>query len=504
MIRKEQSKFKIALDEIKTFLFNANQNSKMKELLTKRLSDLKGHKNPLKENQSILFLLDNNLKLKDIQFVVVPTKSNFKLNELDFTGENNTSECIVDWSVFNHISKEDYFIAITNTIDFRPIMEAVVSDKITSDIEAEIQLFFNFELKRFIEQLDTYFIGSYLRRWAGYCEFTFYPDESERLYNSQLFFSSNFLSSKDVRKIYEWLQSSGFLAERLSAIKREGEKGRNQFETISPYLLWERFNPEFKKVKWEIFEDTSVVKTFPPFWSDEDFTELFSGWTETLSSETNTEKVKNCYINLSSNKVVKTVEFFINKFFHQESTRELVLKFVSTLIRFILTSSTETCGADYYSSIDEDDCDEFTDFILKLFRNKEWLLPLLKQFQEEETINVIINDEKYLNLSYSNEIISEILRKLIEERNVKINVTLEDINSIYSTVNYERDNLSFIVGDVCLLWTQFEDNVTVTVSEKDYQTLSFYKQGLEGEFLDEDWYSNVPEILEVIDSSKVK
>ena len=87
---------------------------------------------------------------------------------------------------------------------------------------------------------------------------------------------------------------------------------------------------------------------------------------------------------------------------------------------------------------------------------------------------------------------------------MKINVTLEDINSIYSTVNYERDNLSFIVGDVCLLWTQFEDNVTVTVSEKDYQTLSFYKQGLEGEFLDEDWYSNVPEILEVIDSSKVK
>ena len=63
MIRKEQSKFKIALDEIKTFLFNANQNSKMKELLTKRLSDLKGHKNPLKENQSILFLLDNNLKI---------------------------------------------------------------------------------------------------------------------------------------------------------------------------------------------------------------------------------------------------------------------------------------------------------------------------------------------------------------------------------------------------------------------------------------------------------
>lgn len=503
MIGKEQSKFKIALDEIKTFLFNANQNSKMKELLTKSLSDLKEHKNQLKENQSILFLLNNNLKLKDIQFVGVPTKSNFKLNELDFTGENDTSESIVDWSVFNNISKEDYFIVISNTMDFRPIMEAVVNDKVTSDIEAEIQLFFNFELKRFIEQLDTYFIGSYLRRWAGYCEFTFYPEESEEIYNSQLFFSSNFLSSKDVRKIYEWLQSSGFLAERLSAIKKEGEKG-NQFKSISPYLLWEKFNYEFKKVKWEIFEDTSVVKTFPPFWSDEDFTKLFSGWTETLSTEIDTEKVKDCYINLSSNKVVKTVEFFINKFYHQESTRELVLKFVSTLIRFTLTSSTETCGADYYSSIDEDDCDEFTDFILKLFRNKEWSLPLLEQFQEGGTMNVLINDEKYLNLSYSNETFPEILRKLIEERNVKINVTLEDINSIYSTVNYERDNLSFIVGDIYLLWTQFEDNITVTVSEKDYQTLIFYKQGIEGEFLDEDWYSNVEEILEAIDSSKIK
>lgn len=254
-------------------------------------------------------------------------------------------------------------------------------------------------------------------------------------------------------------------------------------------------------MKWEIFEDNSVVKTFPPFWSDEDFIKLFSDWTETLSSETGTEKVKDCYINLSSNKVVKTVEFFINKFFHQDSTRELVLKFVSTLIRFILTSSTETCGADYYSSIDEDDCDEFTDFILKLFRNKEWSLPLLEQFQEGESMNVLINDEKYLNLSYSNEILPEILKKLIEERNVKINITLEDINSIYSTVNYERDNLSFIVYDIYNLYSQFEDNVTVTVSEKDYQTLSFYKQGLEGEFLDEDWYSNVSEILEVIDSS---
>ena len=501
MIGKEQSKFKIALDKIKTFLFNANQNKELKKLLTKSLSDLKGHKNPLKENQSILFLLDNNLKLKDIQFVGVPTKSNFKLDELDFTGENDTSESIVDWSFFNNISEEDYYITISNIIDFRPIMEAVVSDEITSDIEAEIQLFFNFELKRFIDQLDTYFTGSYLRRWAGYCEFTFYPEESERIYNSQLFFSSNFLSSKDVRKIYEWLQSSGFLAERLSTIKRESEK-ENQFESISSYLLWEKFNPEFKKVKWEIFEDNFVVKTFPPFWSDEDFIKLFSDWTKTLSSETNTEKVKDCYINLSSNKVVKTVEFFINKFFHQDSTRELVLKFVSTLIRFILTSSTETCGADYYSSIDEDDCDEFTDFILKLFRNKEWSLPLLEQFQEGESMNVLINDEKYLNLSYSNETFPEILRKLIEERNVKMNVTLEDINSIYSTVSYERDNLSFIVGDVYLLWTQFEDNVTVIVSEKDYQTLSFYKQGLEGEFLDEDWYSNVEEILEVIDSYK--
>ena len=196
MIGKEQSKFKIALDKIKTFLFNANQNKELKKLLTKSLSDLKGHKNPLKENQSILFLLDNNLKLKDIQFVGVPTKSNFKLDELDFTGENDTSESIVDWSFFNNISEEDYYITISNIIDFRPIMEAVVSDEITSDIEAEIQLFFNFELKRFIDQLDTYFTGSYLRRWAGYCEFTFYPEESERIYNSQLFFSSNFYHQK--------------------------------------------------------------------------------------------------------------------------------------------------------------------------------------------------------------------------------------------------------------------------------------------------------------------
>ena len=62
MIGKEQSKFKIALDEIKKFLFDANQNQKLKKQLAKSLSDLKGHKNPLKENQSILFLLDNNLK----------------------------------------------------------------------------------------------------------------------------------------------------------------------------------------------------------------------------------------------------------------------------------------------------------------------------------------------------------------------------------------------------------------------------------------------------------
>ena len=493
MIGKEQSNFQIAIEEIKNFLIKPNQNSKMKELLTKSLSDLKEHKQLVNERQSVLFLLDKELKLKDIQFIKVTLESknkqvNFQSGKLHYEDSS-----IVNWSIFHNISKEDHFITITNLSGFEPIMEAVVYDKVTSEIEDEIQLFFNTELKRFLDQLDTYFTSSYLNGWVK-------TKKSDEKFDSQLFFSSNFLSPEDVREIYELLQSSNFLFKKFKKIKREVEK-ENQFEALSPYLLWENFNPEFKTIKWKIFEESFVVKTFSPFWSDDDFIKLFSEWTHTLSG-TDTEKAKDCYIDFSSSKLMKIVEFFINKFYHQDSTKELVLKFVSTITRFLLTSSAENCGADFCNSIDEDDYDEFTNFIFKLFREDEWLVPLLEQFQEGESINVVITDEKYLNLSYSNEILSEILSKLIEERNVKINITLEEVKEIYSAVNYERDNLSFIVYDIYNLWGRFEDNVTVTVSEKDYQTLMFYKQGVEDKFLDEYWYSNVPEILEVIDNSK--
>lgn len=493
MIGKEQSKFQIAIDEIKNFLIKPNQNLKMKELLTQSLSDLKEHNQRVTEKQSVLFLLDKNLKLKDIQFIDVlleyqNKRVDFQSGKLHYENSN-----IVNWSKFHNISKEDYFITITNISGFKSIIDTVVNDEVTSEIEGKIQLFFNTELKRFLDQLDTYFTGSYLNGWVK-------TEKSDKKFDSQLFFSSNFLSQEDVREIYKLLQSSNFIFKKFKKIKREVEK-ENHFETLSPYLLWEKFNPEFKKVKWEIFEDDFVVKTLSPFWSDEDFINLFSEWTQTLS-ETDTEKAKDCYINLSSSKLMKTVEFFINKFHHQASTKELVLEFVSTLTHFLLTSSAENCGADFYNSIDEYDYDEFTNFIFKLFRDDEWLVPLLEQFQEGESINVIITDEKYLNLSHSNEILPEILRKLIEERNVKINIILEGVKEIYSTVDYERDNLSFIVYDIYNLYSQFEDNVTVTVSEKDYQTLMFYKQGVEDKFLEEYWYSNVTEILEAIDSSK--
>ena len=78
MIGNKQSKFQIAIEEIKNFLIKPNQNSKMKELLTKSLSDLKEHKQLVNERQSVLFLLDKNLKLKDIQFINVTLESKNK------------------------------------------------------------------------------------------------------------------------------------------------------------------------------------------------------------------------------------------------------------------------------------------------------------------------------------------------------------------------------------------------------------------------------------------
>ena len=270
MIGKEQSKFQIAIDEIKNFLIKPNQNLKMKELLTQSLSDLKEHNQRVTEKQSVLFLLDKNLKLKDIQFIDVlleyqNKRVDFQSGKLHYENSN-----IVNWSKFHNISKEDYFITITNISGFKSIIDTVVNDEVTSEIEGKIQLFFNTELKRFLDQLDTYFTGSYLNGWVK-------TEKSDKKFDSQLFFSSNFLSQEDVREIYKLLQSSNFIFKKFKKIKREVEK-ENHFETLSPYLLWEKFNPEFKKVKWEIFEDDFVVKTLSPFWSDEDFINLFSEW----------------------------------------------------------------------------------------------------------------------------------------------------------------------------------------------------------------------------------
>ena len=190
MIGNKQSKFQIAIEEIKNFLIKPNQNSKMKELLTKSLSDLKEHKQLVNERQSVLFLLDKELKLKDIQFIKVTLESknkqvNFQSGKLHYEDSS-----IVNWSIFYNISKEDHFIAITNISSFKPIMEAVVDDKVTSEIEDEIQPSFNTELKRFLDQLDTYFTGSYFKPWMGPVEWDYYNEVSERQFDSQLFFSS--------------------------------------------------------------------------------------------------------------------------------------------------------------------------------------------------------------------------------------------------------------------------------------------------------------------------
>lgn len=175
---------------------------------------------------------------------------------------------------------------------------------------------------------------------------------------------------------------------------------------------------------------------------------------------------------------------------------------MSNLIRFLLTIDEGICGADMLCTSDENDYDVFTDFILRLFDNKDWSNPLLEQFQDGEVMNVLITDSKYLNLSNSNETFFNVMKKLVEQGNVKLNITIEGVKSIYTTIDYERDNLSFILYDICCLWQEFKNNISVTVSEKEYQTLIYYRKGIEDDFLDEDWYSNVSEILETIDNSK--
>lgn len=502
MIGNKQSKFQIAIDEIKKFLLNANQNPKMKELLTKSLSDLKEHNQRVTEKQSVLFLLDKNLKLKDIQFIKVTLESknkqvNFQSGKLHYEDSS-----IVNWSIFHNISKEDYFITITNLSGFEPIMEAVVYDKVTSEIEDEIQLFFNTELKRFLDQLDTYFTGSYFKPWMGPVEWDYCNEVSEGQFDSQLFFSSNFLSPKDVKDVYQQLQTSEFLLTKWNDISTAVGVDR-QLDGLSPYFLWEKFNSEFKNVKLKIFEnDDFVFNTKIPFWSDKDFIKLFSEWNQTLISETDTGKLKKCYFAFSDGKMERVVEFFIKRFYHQDSTRELILKFVSNLTHFLLKVDEETCGVGILSATDENDYDSFTDFILRLFDDEDWSAPLLKQFQDGEVINVLITDSKYLNLSRSNETFFNIMNKLVSEKNIKLNINLEGIKSIYTSIDYEHDNLSFILYDICRLWQESKNNISVTVSEKEYQTLIYYRKGIEDDFLDEDWYSNVSEILEAIDNSK--
>lgn len=501
MIENKQSTFKIALEEIKNFLINSNQNSKMKALLTESLSDLKEDNQRVTERQSILFLLDKNLKLKDIQFLKVSLESKKKQGEFRFGKLHYEDSNIINWSAFHHISKEDYFITITNIESFKPIMEAVVDDNVTSEIEDKIQLFFNTELKRYLDHLDTYFTGSYFKPWMGPVEWDYYNEVSEGQFDSQLFFSSNFLSPKDVKGVYQQLQTSEFLLTKWNEISTAVGVNR-RLDSLSPYFLWEKFNSEFKKMKLKIFEnDDFVFNTKVPFWSDKDFIKFFSEWNQTLSSEADAEKLKKCYFSFSEGKMERIVEFFIKRFYHQDSTRELILKFVSNLIRFLLTIDEGTCGADMLCTSDENDYDAFTDFILRLFENKDWSTPLLEQFQEEEVINVLITDSKYLNLSNSNETFFNVMKKLVEQQNVKLNITLEGIKSIYTTIDYERDNLSFILYDICRLWQEFKNNISVAVSEKDYQTLIYYRKGIEDDFLDRNWYSNVPEILEVIDNS---
>lgn len=499
---ENKSKIKMAISNIQKFLINfKNQPSDLQEDLKKILLEILKEKDFTIEAETtkriILFRFKgDDVKLTKVEFVNLP------FLEKDKRFLNSTH--LTSWTFFKSIPKDEFWISLVDLENSKgnlyQTLAKIVTGKDSSNSDKDkVNLFFNTELEKILNHLGTYFNLSYLRTWEPYSKIVSDVKPS-------LFFSSNFLTKTNVKEVYSTLKSEegvNLYAEELFVTLPDKEKFHSIYNF---YDLWEYFNPEFVTVKEEIFDiDKEVVGQIPALvWLNTSPEYLYERLNQVVENEKNEQRLTKFYdrmrFNFDSTILIYNKKLAIN---YRNENQTVVLKddyqfskFIANLIRLILKSYSQ------YSNSETNlvcELDNFSTKILKQFH----LSVVLQHFKDEEEMIVPVDDLKYKKISdsFSSSNFVTVLESILITKKVKYTLHLYNIydSLICHARNYYEDYLVF--EELYHFWKRYPDSISVTVSDKEFQALKYFQEGLDKGYIKDDVFVSISKILEMVETS---
>lgn len=452
---ENKSKIKMAISNIQKFLINfKNQPSDLQEDLKKILLEILKEKDFTIEAETtkriILFRFKgDDVKLTKVEFVNLP----FLEKDKRFLNSSH----LTSWTFFKSIPKDKFWISLVDLENSKGNLYQTLA-KIVADVKPS------------------------------------------------LFFSSNFLTKTNVKEIYSTLKSEegvNLYAEELFVTLPDKEKFHSIYNF---YDLWEYFNPEFVTVKEEIFDiDKEVVGQIPALvWLNTSPEYLYERLNQVVENEKNEQRLTKFYdrmrFNFDSTISIYNKKLAIN---YRNENQTVVLKddyqfskFIANLIRLILKSYSQ------YSNSETNlvcELDNFSTKILKQFH----LSVVLQHFKDEEEMIVLVDDLKYEKISdsFSSSNFVTVLESILITKKVKYTLHLYNIydSLIYHARNYYEDYLVF--EELYHFWKRYPDSISVTVSDKEFQALKYFQEGLDKGYIKDDVFVSISKILEMVETS---
>lgn len=501
---ENKSKIKMAISNIQKFLVDfKNQPSDLQEGLKKSLLNILNEREfvvDVKQTKPIILFRFNgdDITLTKVEFVNLP----FLEKDKRFLNSSH----LTSWTFFKSIPKDEFWISLVDLENSKgnlyQTLAKIVAGKDSSNSDKDkVNLFFNTELEKILNHLGTYFNLSYLRTWEPYSKIVSDVKPS-------LFFSSNFLTKTNVKEVYSTLKSEegvNLYAEELFVTLPDKEKFHSIYNF---YDLWEYFNPEFVTVKEEIFDiDKEVVGQIPALvWLNTSPEYLYERLNQVVENEKNEQRLTKFYdrmrFNFDSTISIYNKKLAIN---YRNENQTVVLKddyqfskFIANLIRLILKSYSQ------YSNSETNLVCELDNFSTKIL--KQFHLSVVLQhfnFKDEEEMIVPVDDLKYEKISdsFSSSNFVTVLESILITKKVKYTLHLYNIydSLICHARNYYEDYLVF--EELYHFWKRYPDSISVTVSDKEFQALKYFQEGLDKGYIKDDVFVSISKILEMVETS---
>lgn len=497
-----KSKIQMAISNIQKSLTNfKNQPSDLQKGFKKSLLQMLKERVFTIEAESekplILFRFKSgDISLTKVEFVKLP----FLKKDDRFLHSSH----LTSWVFFKSIPKDEFWVSLVDLENgggniSQILTKIIVGEDLSQSEKDKINLFFNIELEKILNQTGLYFNLSYLRTWEPYSKIVSDVKPS-------LFFSSNFLTKTNVKEVYSTLKSEegvNLYAEELFVTLPDKEKFHSIYNF---YDLWEYFNPEFVTVKEEIFDiDKEVVGQIPALvWLNTSPEYLYERLNQVVENEKNEQRLTKFYdrmrFNFDSTISIYNKKLAIN---YRNENQTVVLKddyqfskFIANLIRLILKSYSQ------YSNSETNlvcELDNFSTKILKQFH----LSVVLQHFKDEEEMIVPVDDLKYEKISdsFSSSNFVTVLESILITKKVKYTLHLYNIydSLICHARNYYEDYLVF--EELYHFWKRYPDSISVTVSDKEFQALKYFQEGLDKGYIKDDVFVSISKILEMVETS---